>query len=82
MSSLGTSGAFTADGPGEFWCDVCDARCTRSPEENLEFGHLVGCPERPDEINIGTKDGRRYRGPEESDLDVEAEAESELEAES
>lgn len=65
--SLGYSGSFTAEKDREFFCDTCGARCTRSLNGDLEYGHLVGCPERPDEFNTGTSEGRRYRPDEGSD---------------
>jgi hypothetical protein len=57
--SLGYSGSFTAEKDREFFCDTCGARCTRSINGDLEYGHLVGCPERPDEFQIDTSEGRR-----------------------
>ena len=60
--SLGYSGSFTASKSREFWCDTCGARCTRSINGDLEYGHLVGCPNRPDSFSKGTSDGpRRYK---------------------
>ena len=59
--SLGHSGSFTADGPGEFWCDICGARCTRSSTSRIEYGHLVGCPNRPDQFDHSAcGNGHRY----------------------
>ena len=65
--SLGHSGSFTAEKEREFFCDTCGARCTRSVNGELEYGHLVGCPERPEELRVGTSEGRRYRPDESSD---------------
>ena len=65
--SLGYSGTFTAENDGEFFCDSCGARCTRDLNGELEYGHLVGCPNRPDEFNIGSSEGRRHRPEESSD---------------
>ena len=64
--SLGYSGSFTAEKDREFFCDTCGARCTRSLNGDLEYGHLVGCPERPEAFQVGSSDGRRFV-PEESD---------------
>jgi len=64
--SLGYSGSFTAEKDREFFCDTCGARCTRSVNGDLEYGHLVGCPERPEAFQVGSSDGRRFV-PEESD---------------
>ena len=43
------------EGPGEFRCDDCGARCTRGPD-GVEYGHARGhtgvtelCPRRPGE---------------------------------
>ena len=48
--SLGTdrnSGQrLTTDGPGEFWCPACGARCTESPDGTTEYGHQLDCPNR------------------------------------
>jgi len=65
--SLGYSWNFTAENDREFFCDTCGARCTRSINGNLEYGHLVGCPERPDEFEIGISEGRHYHPDEGSD---------------
>lgn len=48
--SLGYSASLEPSKESEFWCDVCDARCTRSPIDGTEFGHLVGCPNRPEKL--------------------------------
>ena len=65
--SLGYSGSFTAEKDREFFCDTCGARCTRSINGDLEYGHLVGCPHRPDDFKIGSSEGRHYRPDEGSD---------------
>jgi hypothetical protein len=52
--SLGHSGSFTASKSREFWCDTHGARCTRSINGDLEYGHLVGCPSRPESFSKGT----------------------------
>lgn len=44
------SGQFSADGEHEHRCEECEARYTRDPTTGLEFGHLINCPNRPDEI--------------------------------
>ena len=43
------------EGPGEFRCDACGARCTRGPD-GVEYGHRrnhgrdePACPRRPSE---------------------------------
>ena len=69
--SLGHSGTFTAGKDREFFCDTCDARCTRSVSGDLECGHLVGSPERPEKFRIGSGDGRRFV-PDESDAGASA----------
>lgn len=38
----------------EFFCDVCNARCTRGTE-GMEYGHRYGCPERPAELPGGDR---------------------------
>ncbi|OYR54403.1 hypothetical protein Z052_14560 [Halorubrum sp. C191] len=43
---LNTGTTLTADGPGEFWCHACGARCTRNQSNGTEYGHLLDCPER------------------------------------
>jgi len=58
--SLGYSGSFTADGPSEFWYEICGARCTRSSIDGTEYGHLVGCPNRPDFDHSHSGSGHRY----------------------
>ena len=68
--SLGYSGRFTADGDAEFFCKLCSARCTRNSDTGIEYGHLIGCPNRPDEFDTGSSDGKRYYRP-----DNEADAE-------
>lgn len=40
----------------EFRCPKCRARCTQSPtDDNTEYGHMSGCPDRPDEWPAGGK---------------------------
>ncbi|MFC7077848.1 hypothetical protein [Haloarcula halophila] len=34
----------------EFRCPECRARVSASPTENVEYGHYIGCPRRPDEF--------------------------------
>ena len=41
-----STGHLSADGPGEFWCHACGARCTRNTSNGTEYGHLLDCPER------------------------------------
>ena len=67
--SLGHSGSFTAEKDREFFCDTCGARCTRSINGDLEYGHLVGCPHRPDKFTIGTADSGYKYTPDETDAD-------------
>lgn len=43
-------GHLQADKPGEFHCERCSARCSRSPTKEIEYGHKRGCPERPAEL--------------------------------
>ncbi|WP_324662428.1 hypothetical protein [Haloarcula sediminis] len=40
---------------GEFRCESCRARCSRSPNDGTEYGHHTGCPHRPDEFPAGGK---------------------------
>ena len=35
---------------GEFRCERCRARCSRSPNDRTEYGHHTGCPDRPDNL--------------------------------
>ncbi len=65
--SLGHSGSFTVTKDSEFRCGTCKARCTRSPNGDLEYGHLIGCPNRPDEFAKSTSDGGRYYRGEDTD---------------
>ncbi|TKX77661.1 hypothetical protein EXE53_25385 [Halorubrum sp. SD626R] len=66
--SLGYSGSFTAEKDSEFFCDTCGARCTRSPNRDLEYGHLIGCPHRPKEFTKGTCDsGYKYHDDADAD---------------
>jgi predicted RNA-binding Zn-ribbon protein involved in translation (DUF1610 family) len=44
-----SGGHMAADGPGEFWCPKCGARCTRdqsSHNNGVEYGHRLDCPDR------------------------------------
>ena len=61
--SLGYSGSFTVTKDSEFRCETCGARCTRSPNRDLEYGHLIGCPNRPEEFGKSTSDGGRFYKP-------------------
>jgi hypothetical protein len=47
---LGDGGPLKADGPGEFKCDECNARCTRNQETGEEYGHKFGCPNIPEKF--------------------------------
>ncbi|WP_418284764.1 hypothetical protein [Halorubrum sp. DTA46] len=69
--SLGYSGSFTVTKDREFRCDTCGARCTRSINGNLEYGHLVGCPERPDQFTTGTADSGYKYTPDDTDADTD-----------
>jgi len=72
--SLGYSGSYTTDGPGEFRCDTCGARCTQNSTTGTEYGHLVGCPHRPDQFERGAcGNGHRYT-PDQDDVDGGASA--------
>ncbi|MFC7028776.1 hypothetical protein ACFQJ5_16760 [Halomicroarcula sp. GCM10025324] len=53
LTNLNRAGDLSTDGDGEFRCEYCNARCTRSPTSNLEYGHLTGCPQRPDDLPKG-----------------------------
>jgi len=46
-------GPLPTDGEGEFRCDACNARCTRSPTKDIEYGHRSRCPHRPDHFPYG-----------------------------
>lgn len=62
--SLATGGSFTVDRDNEFRCDLCKRRCTRHPVKGTEFGHLIGCPNRPDELrHLGGSSGSTYYKP-------------------
>lgn len=65
--SLGLSGSFTAEKDREFFCDTCRARCTRSINGDLEYGHLIGCPSRPEEFTKSTSDGGRFYKPDDAE---------------
>lgn len=49
----------STDGDGEFYCEECGRRCTRSTKTGIEYGHTRGhasrddtdCPNRPDSVN-------------------------------
>ena len=43
---LNSEGHLDTDGPGEFYCPACGARCTASPDGTTEYGHLLDCPRR------------------------------------
>ena len=45
--SLASGGPLKTDGPGEFRCETCGARCTRNQTNGEEYGHKYGCPEIP-----------------------------------
>ncbi len=51
MSSHASLGQTTANPvvrtSREFFCETCNSRCTRGTT-GLEYGHKIGCPERPD----------------------------------
>ncbi|MDZ5811611.1 hypothetical protein U4E84_09670 [Halorubrum sp. AD140] len=72
--SLGHSGSFTAEKDREFFCDTCGARCTRSINGDLEYGHLIGCPDRPEAFSFGTSDHVRKYSPEDDANDGGASA--------
>ncbi|WP_200531646.1 hypothetical protein [Halorubrum sp. LN27] len=69
--SLGHSGSFTAEKDRECFCDTCGARCTRSINGELEYGHLVRCPNRPDQFTIGTADGGHKYTPDDTGADTD-----------
>ncbi|QRG24094.1 CxxC motif protein [Halorubrum virus Humcor2] len=50
LSDGSTGPALTTDGPGEFWCPACGCRCTRNSSSQLEYGHALDCPRRPDDL--------------------------------
>lgn len=64
---LGYSGSFTVEKDSEFRCGTCKARCTRNPTDGTEYGHLIGCPERPDEFTKSSSDGGRFYSPDDSE---------------
>ena len=53
LTDLNRAGPLPTDGDGEFRCEDCHARCTESPTSDLEYGHLSGCPRRPDNFPKG-----------------------------
>lgn len=62
--TLGNTGRITAEKDNEFFCKTCRARCTRSPHDGIEFGHLVGCPNRPDKFDgFGGSGGNHHFDP-------------------
>lgn len=65
--SLGLSGTFTTEKDSEFRCETCKARCTRSPVDGTEYGHLIGCPNRPDKFTKSASDGKRYYRPDDDE---------------
>lgn len=69
--SLGYSGSFTVTKDSEFRCGTCKARCTRSPNEDLEYGHLIGCPNRPEEFTKSSSDGGRFYRRDDVEADVD-----------
>ena len=46
LGQLNSGTHLTTDGPGEFWCPACGARCTRNTSDGTEYGHLLDCPDR------------------------------------
>lgn len=46
-------GPLRTDGKGEFRCEDCHARCTRSPTKDIEYGHRAHCSRRPDHLPNG-----------------------------
>ena len=61
--SLGRFSSFTATKNSEFRCGTCRIRCTRSPNSDLEYGHLIGCSNRPEEFGKSASDGGRFYKP-------------------
>ena len=59
---LDSGGRLPTDKPREFRCNLCNARCTRSPDGQTEYGHLDGCPDRPDDWPAGCKHVRHASG--------------------
>ena len=53
LTNLNRAGSLSTDGEHLFRCEHCNARCTRSPTKDLEYGHLTGCPRRPDDFPKG-----------------------------
>lgn len=70
MTRLTNGGALPTDKPREFRCNLCNARCTRSPDEETEYGHLDGCPQRPDDWPTGEKHVRHSDGEADDDAVV------------
>lgn len=40
---VGCASNYGADGPGEYFCKVCDTRITRSTTSYNEYGHQRSC---------------------------------------
>ncbi|GAB7011757.1 hypothetical protein JCM18549_27620 [Halolamina salina] len=57
------TGTLGTEKDSEFRCGTCKARCTRSPSDGTEYGHLIGCPHRPDDLTIGSSGGGHYYRP-------------------
>lgn len=60
LSYVGTLGT---EKDSEFRCGACKARCTKSPVDGSEYGHLIGYPNRPDKFTKSASDGKRYYRP-------------------
>jgi len=54
-NGIANQGDLNDEGPGEFWCATCGARCTRSPTDGTEYGHRYNCDDRP--ANLPGKGG-------------------------
>ncbi len=67
--SLGLSGTFTTEKNSQLRCGTYKARCTGSPVDGTEYGHLIGCPNRPDEFTKSASDGKRYYRPDDDEND-------------
>lgn len=63
LSASNGCGRMGTDGPGEFHCPACGARCTRNETNGTEYGHLLDCPERelPDPRDLDLDGGYRHR---------------------